>query len=46
MLKNNKLSSRGFWTILGVMILTTFLLAGLLGYIFEAIMYFLTIRFF
>lgn len=41
-----KLTSRGFWTILLIMILTSFLIAGLLGYIFEAIIYFLTIRFF
>lgn len=37
MLKNKKLSSRGFWTILGGMIIVTFIIESFIGFIFNLI---------
>lgn len=37
MLKNNKLTSRGFWTILGGMIIVTFVIESFIEFIFNLI---------
>lgn len=37
MLKNKKLSSRGFWTILGGMIIVTFVIESFIEFIFNLI---------